>query len=73
MKESEKDFIKVTAKYLPTDQWFCPADCKKIASIRLDGKKVKFKMIKAFEILENTEEEPKEIEMLYEIKKLDKK
>ena len=57
MKESEKDFIKVTAKYLPTDQWFCPADCQKIASIRINGKKVKFKMIKAFEITERIDDD----------------
>ena len=62
MKTNE-DFITVQAKYQQTDKWFAPADCKKIASVRLDGKKVKFRMIKAFEIMEylSDDEEPKEI------------
>jgi len=63
------EYIKVSATYQPTDKWFAPEDCSKIASVTVDGKKVKFKMIKAFEILEYLGDDSKKIEILYSQKK----
>ena len=70
--KNKEDFIVVKAKYQPTDQWFAPADCKKIASVKVDGKKVKFRMVKAFEIMEYVADDSKEVEILYSQKKVDK-